>query len=474
MYTYQDLVNTGEDDRGRALFCRKAVDEFKDTREYAEAVAGEAYYNKHNITIEKYQKFLYTVTGRQIPDTISADYRLKTTFFRRLVQQQVQYVLGNGVILKPENKKKLGKDFDFKLTMAAKRAMAGGRSFGFWNNDHLEVFGYADTPSEPGFCPLYSEDNSELMAGIRFWAKKVGNDMIFHFTLYEPDGYTEYRQTEDEEPVVLMAKRAYKIKRISTAVDGVLEETGENYTQLPIVCLYANDSHESELVGHRECIDCYDFIKSGLANNIDDLDGLFWLISNAGGMDDIDLAQFIQRLKRTRSAVGEEGTVTPYKADIPVEARMRMLETLRSDLYEDFQSVDVKTLSAAAKTTQEIKAAFQSMDNKCADFEYFVLDFVQKILEIAGINDEPSFIWNRMINQPEQVNMIMSAANYLTDDMIIKKLPFLTPEEANEVIKGRKEDEVRQFNDDLQDDDSDDDDDDNGGDNTDKDSSQKE
>jgi hypothetical protein len=62
--------------------------------------------------------------------------------------------------------------------------------------------------------------------------------------------------------------------------------------------------------------------------------------------------------------------------------------------------------------------------------------------------------------------------------MIIKKLPFLTPEEANEVIKGRKEDEVRQFNDDLQDDDSDDDDDDNADsrkdDNTDKGSSQKE
>ena len=93
------------------------------------------------------------------------------------------------------------------------------------------------------------------------------------------------------------------------------------------------------------------------------------------------------------------------------------------------------------------------MDNKCADFEYFIIDFVQKILELAQIDDEPSYVWNRMINQTEQTQMILSAANYLTDDMIIKKLPFLTPEEADEVIKGRKEMEVSQFEDDNADED---------------------
>lgn len=459
MKTYQDLLEAGQDDRSKALFCRKAIDEFKGSKEYGEAVAGEAYYNKHNLTIERFQKFLYTVTGRQVPDLISANYKLKTTFFRRFVQQQVQYVLGNGTILQhPQNKEKLGKDFDFQLITAAKRAMAGGRAFGFWNVNHLEVFGFADTPAEPGFCPLYSEEDSKLMAGVRFWQKRIGNDMIRMMTLYEEDGYTEYRQKEDNDPEVVQAKRAYKINKISTKADGILEETSENYTSLPIVCLYANDSHESELVGHREAIDCYDLVKSGFANNIDDLDGLFWIVENAGGMDDTDLARFIQRLKTTHTASvdGDDGvSATPHEANIPTEARKVMLDLLRSDLYEDFQSVDIKALSAAAKTTQEIKAAFQAMDNKCADFEYFIIDFVQKILELAQINDEPSFTWNRMINQTEQTNMVLSAANYLSDEMIIKKLPFLTPEEADEVISKRKEDELHQFNDGEPDDESD-------------------
>ena len=106
----------------------------------------------------------------------------------------------------------------------------------------------------------------------------------------------------------------------------------------------------------------------------------------------------------------------------------------------------MNTLSAAQKTTQEIQAAYQAQDNKCADFEYFIIDFVQKILELAGIDDNPTFNWNRVVNQSEQTQMILSAANYLSDEMIIKKLPFLTPEEAKEVIAQREQEGYSAFN----------------------------
>ena len=441
MKTYQDLLEVGENEIDRAKFCKTAVEQFRGSREYAEAVAGEAYYHKHNLTIEGFQKFLYTLSGRKVPDLFSANYRLKTVFFRRLVQQQVQYVLGNGVILQnPSNKKKLGADFDKKMVDAAKTAMASGRAFGFWNYDHLEVFGYADTQGEPGFCPLYSKENSKLMAGIRFWFEVIGDKEIFRATLYEVDGLTEYRQIGSDDPEVLKEKSAYKHRISRTEADGIQEVIGENYTDLPIVCLYANDSKESELIGHREVIDCYDFIKSGFANNIDDFDGLFWLVKNAGGMEDTDLSKFLYRLKTVHAAVvdGDDGaTAESAKNEVPTEARKAMLEILRADLYEDFQSLDVKTLSAAAKTTQEIQAAYQNMDNKCADFEYLLIDFVQKILELAGIKDNPTFLWNKVLNMREQTEMVLAAANYLTPEVIVKHLPFLTPEEADQVIKDK-------------------------------------
>lgn len=450
MKTYQDLLEVADYESLKSGFCVNAIEEFKDTKEYKEAGDGEAYYAKHNITIEEFKKFLYTVSGRKVEDVFSSNYKLKSLFFRTLVIQQVQYVLGNGLVLQDvKNKEKLGKNFDYQLQLLAKKAMAAGRAFGFWNYDHLEVFGFADTPSQPGFCPLYDEVTGELSAGIRYWYMNDGKDTVLRMTLYELDGYTEYAKREKEEYAkTLQEKTAYKqiITKTNMGIEGV---QSENYNGFPIVCLFANDVHESELVGVRESIDCYDFIKSGFANAIDDTADFYWILKNTGGMDNADLAQFVQRMKTVKATVvdGDENvSVESHTINIPVEARDRMLEILKRDIYEDFQSLDVKALSAAAKTTQEIKAAYQSMDNKCADFEYLIIDFVEKILALAGIEDEPSFIWNKVVNAKEQTETIMLAAEYLTDDIVIKKLPFLTPEEADAVIAARDEMDFKRFN----------------------------
>lgn len=455
MLTYQDLLAVGDSDEARGKFCRSAVNIFMASPEYKAAKDGEAYYHKHNQTIEKYVKLIRTVTGRQVQDIFSANYKLKTLFFRRLVIQQVQYVLGNGMVLSNAgNKEKLGKDFDFKLQNAAKKGMAEGRAFGFWNNDHIEIFGFADTDKQTGFCPLYNEDTSELDAGIRYFFKKAGNETIFRCTLFEADGYTDFVQKGSDDPTVENAKRAYKQIITRTAAGDIEEIVGENYSALPIVPLYVNDSHESELVGIRESIDCYDFIKSGLANDIDDTSGFYWILKNTGGMDDADLAEFVQRMKTVKATVidGDQGVdAEAHTLSIPTEARSKLLEILRADIYEDFQALDVKSLSAAQKTTQEIQSAYQAQDDKCADFEYLIIDFCQKILELAGIDDNPSFVWNKVVNMQEITDMIISCANYIGVEMVIKKLPFLTPEEQEQIIKDIRSAQYKEFHNDDED-----------------------
>lgn len=348
-----------------------------------------------------------------------------------------------------ETKDKLGRDFDIRLQQLAKRALCGGQAFCFWNYDHMEVFGLADTRTQPGFCPMRDETSGELMAGIRFWFRQIGDHKLFHAVLYELDGYTEYVQTDSDPVAVKEPKRAYVRSAQSTAFGGVESVSDANYGRLPIVPLYANDSQESEIVGIRENIDCYDFIKSGLANDIDDASGFYWLITNAGGMDDPDLARFVQRMKTVHAAVvdGDDGVAAePHTLSVPYEAKAKMLEILRSDLYEDFQIADVKSLSAAQKTTQEIQAAYQAMDNKVDDFEYQILECIYRVMDIAGIPPENvSFVRSRLVNQPEQVNMILTAANYLDDETIVRKLPFLTPEEAQQVLERRQSAEYMQF-----------------------------
>ena len=446
MRTYQNLTAIGDSVDNLKRFVFGTIDDHKKSKAYKTAAIAEKYYAKQNVTIMAFQKMLYNMHGQQVPDMWSANYKLRTHFFRRFVIQQVQYVLSNGVMFQnKDTKDKLGKTFDTRLQFAAKKAMVDKVSFLFWNLDHVEVFCFADTPNDPGFVPLYDEDTGALRAGVRYWHP---SENVTRATLYEEDGYTEYKKDKEEISIVA-EKRSYKKTTISSKADGVSGEHNENYSAFPIVPVYANDLHESELEGHRESIDCYDYIKSGMANDIDETSGFYWVLKGSGGMDDVDLAKFRERMHTVKAAVldDDNASAEAHTLDVPVEAREKMLELLESDLYKDFQIVNVEALSASAKTATEIRAAYQPMDDKCGDFEYFLIDAIQKILELAGIDDEPSFKWNRIANQTEETNMIMTASTVLGDEWTLKKLPFLTPEEVEEIMKEKGNAAMNRFTD---------------------------
>lgn len=441
MKTYQDFLQARDSESELGRFILGAVTDYRGSREYRDASDAMAYYCKHNLTIERFQKWLYTISGRRVPDLFSSNYKLKSLFFRRLVTQQVQYILGNGLSL--DGKEQLGRDIDLKLQTAAKMALAQGKAYGYWNYDHLEVFTPADYAGSPGFVPLPDEDTSELMAGIRFWYRDVSGKQVFRATLYEPDGVTEWKKgINDQYPEILTAKRGYK-QTVTSNAFGTVDVCDENYSRLPIVTLYGSDTHESELVGLRESIDCYDFVKSGLANDIDDTSGFYWIVKNSDGMEDEDLAKFVQRMKTVKAAVvdGMDGaTAEAHTLDIPYEARTAALNILRKDIYEDAQMLDTSTISADQMTATAIVTAYQNQDNKCADFEAYIIDFVQNICDIAGVDGEGiSFKWNKIVNEEETTNMVLAAASYLDDETVLKHLPFIMAEEIPEIMAKRED-----------------------------------
>lgn len=443
MKTFQNLAALNQDEGRRKKFAFEVIEDHKGSTAYKVASVAEKYYSKKNVTIMAFQKVLYNMHGQAVPDMWSANYKLRTHFFRRFVTQQVQYVLSNGVTFQEgTTKEKLGRNFDTQMQKAAKKAMIDSVAFLFWNNDHVEVFSFADTPTSPGFAPLYDEDTGALMAGVRYWHP---DDKTTRATLYEVDGYTNYKKLDDKIFIV-EEKRAYKKTTVSTKADGISRIIDENYSAFPIVPLYANDLHESELEGNRETIDCYDYIKSGLANDIDDTSGFYWALENSGGMDDVDLAKFRERMHTIKAATMDDGVkATAHTFEVPTVAREKMLELLEKDLYKDFQIVNVEALAASAKTATEIRAAYQPMDDKCGDFEFYLIDAIHGILALAGIDDEPTFHYNRIANQTEETNMILSAAAYLGDELTLRKLPFLTPEEIDDRIKEMGDETMNRF-----------------------------
>lgn len=438
MKTYQDFLEVAEkSDRERMAFVLSAINNHKDSDLYKQAVIAKEYDAHRNVTIANFQKLLYTLNGKVIPDNYSPNYKLRSNFFANFITQETQYLLGNGVTLKKEeNKAKLGAGFDTRLQDAAHDALVGGVSYGFWNLDHLEVFDVTE------FVPLLDEENGALRSGIRFW--QVCTSKPLRATLFEPDGFTQYIRRSGEEMMILEPKRGYVAVEATSEIDGTELLAYQNYPGFPIIPMYGNRAKQSELVGQREAIDCYDLIKSGFANTVDDASVIYWTISNAGGMDEIDMARFKESMRRIGvGLVDDDGAkAEAHTITIPVEAREALLSRISDDLYRDFQMLDVTKLQGGQKTATEINAAYQSMDNKVDQFEYCVIDFLQALFKIVRIEDEPSFTRSKVTNQLEQTQMVLLAANYLDDETILNKLPWLTQEEVAEILKRKAAEDI--------------------------------
>jgi hypothetical protein len=268
--------------------------------------------------------------------------------------------------------------------------------------------------------------------------------------LYEEDGYSRYVTNDNSKFVLDKDKKAYKVT-VAKSEEGGEEVIGEdNYGVLPIVPLWGNKLHQSTLVGLKEKIDSYDLIQSGFANDLSDCAQIYWLIENASGMTDADLERFRDRLKTLHIAKADtvNSTVTPYSQDIPFQARKTYLDDIRARIYEDFGALDVHTVAAGA-TNDHIDAAYQPMDEEADDFEFQVIKFIDGLLKVIGIEDVPVFKRNRISNQQEQTQMILSAAEYLDNETILKKFPFITVDEVQKILAATQNEEMDRYEDDA-------------------------
>lgn len=441
MKTYQDFLEVAKkSDRDRMEFVLAAINDHKNSDLYQQAKIAREYDEHRNVTIITVQKLLYTLSGKAIPDNYSANYKLRSAFFPIFMRQETQYLLSNGVTLKnAENKKRLGRKFDNQIQELARSALVSGVAYGFWNLDHLEVF----TALE--FVPLLDEENGSLRAGIRFW--QVAANKPLRATLYEPDGFTQFIRRSGKEMEILEQKRGYVAVEASSEADGTEILEYQNYPGFPIIPMYGNRARQSELVGQREAIDCYDLIKSGFADTVDEASIIYWTISNAGGMDEIDMARFKESMRRIGvGLVDDDGAkAEAHTLTIPVEAREALLTRISDDLYRDFQMLDVTKIQGGQKTATEITAAYQQMDNKVDEFEYCVDDFLYQLFALIGIDDEPTFTRSKIVNQMEQTQMVLLAASYLDDETILSKLPWLTQEEVTEIMRRKSAEEVSRY-----------------------------
>lgn len=449
------MLKVADSDIDRAQFVRNCIEQHKNSDLYKIAKVADDYYRERNTTTMEYQRTYTTVTGEIVPDNYKAAHRTCSNFFFVIVTQRVQYILANGCKWgKDETADRVGKDFDSRLIEMGWNAHIGGVCFGFFNLDHLEVFPVQE------FVPIYDEENGALASGVRFW--QVEPNRPLRATHYEMDGYTNYLwgygEGEPIQPgwqpignggkVYFQPKRPYIMQGTSTDADGVTIFAGKNYPTFPIIPMWSGPLKQSEILGLREKIDAYDFIVNGFEDDLDNAQ-LYWIIKGAGGMMDSDLEQFLDRLKTVGAAAPADGQdVEAVEINIPYAARETLLDRIEKQIYRDAMIMNPDDIKSGATTATQIRAAYERQNIIGDQFEGCVLDFLDGLMKVAGIDDTATFTRSTIVNTQEEISTVISAGTYLSEDYITEKILNLLGDgdRYEEMIKERDAEGMERLN----------------------------
>lgn len=451
-YTYQDWQRLG----ATPEVARKIVDGYRGSAFFHEALAADRYFAGFNPTLEdKYLLRIQTteqknedgLTIRRAETVKVPGNRVPSSFLRRFVCQQNQYLLGNGVTLKDTAQKdRLGRAFDVALQQLGEHALVQGVSYGYWNLDHLEPIAAAKDPNS-GCVGLLDEMTGNVGAAIQFW--RLNSQRPLYMRVFEPDGVTVYRIGTDGEAIEEQPKRAYKLNVRRDAL-GEQVVGAENYSVLPLIPLYANDEHQSELTPSIKAkIDLYDKITSDFGDNLDRANDVYWVLNNFGGdqKEALRVIQDIQELKVAMSVRPDDGgaasSAEPRTIDVPYQARQTALDLLERALYQDYMALSMSELTGGSLTNVAIQAAMTNLNLKCDHYEWQCFAFVQQVLALLGVEtEEIAFQRQQITNRSETVEDIYTMRSDIDQETALKLNPYISQDDIPGILEATEAERV--------------------------------
>jgi len=403
------------------------VQAFQDSEMYDYMTYGHDYYRNRNTAIMDRTKEYYVEGLGVKANPFAANHKLPSGYFKKVVDQKVQYLLGNGIVFDSNDPEQLDVYFKHGIsefitdagTLTSKKAVA--YAYAYKDNGQLK---FTLLPSEQ-VTPIY-DDRDELDSIIRRF-DEGDTKVMLHITDTEIIRY-EKREKNKEFEAAAIYGHYNKIQEFNGQQVG--EPEPHSFSRLPVIPLYNNKERISDLYPIKQHIDVYDLINSDFANNIDDMQDAFFELKGFDG-DSTKLAEFVQQLKQIKSVpTPAEGGITPHQLQVPVKARSTFLELLEHNIYKDSMSVDVSKISGSSITNVVIKAMFTDLDLKADQFESEMRKFMYQLIDFINANDsktfdkEFKFERSTIMNRAEMTKSITKLNGILSQETIRELLPY--------------------------------------------------
>lgn len=378
----------------------------------------------------------------------TADNRIGHNFHELLVDEKVSYMftypvqidIDNNPKLNDEVKDTLGDDYLRKIKNLGIEASNCGTAWLHYWIDKDNKFKYAKVDTEQ-IIPCYSNGLERTLESIiRYYScyeevETSDDDVLFTYIEYWNDkGFTRYK---------------FRDGITGALIDS--EEVAHTLEDVPFIEFANNEKKQSDLCKYKHLIDLYDRVMSGFANDLEDIQQVIYILENYGGEN---LGEFLGDLKRYKAIKTETGDggggVKTLQIEIPVEARVKMLEILKKQIYESGQGLQQDSESYGNASGVALSFFYRELEIKAGlletEFTSSIATLVKVILKHLNVDAykkiEQTYTRNMIRNDVEGSQIAQNSVGVIPTKVVLKNHPWVDDvEEAMQLLEEENKEE---------------------------------
>ncbi|MDD3039771.1 phage portal protein [Bacteroides sp.] len=450
------------------------------SKKLADIKKAKEYYKNRN-DIKDHKRYYIDRLGVKQEEKNLSNAKLSHPFFRKLVNQKVNYLLGKQLSLTCEDEsfREILKEFftidlHRSLQVLAKESCQTGIS---WLQAYYDKGGnlrFKHIPSDEVIAFWADTDHTKLDAVIR----------VYTITKYEADGTitdvmkVEYHTAEGvwyyemgdtglindpDQSATLKGHFTISKPKVDSNNVPIVNAAGEQeydaleatWENIPFIPFKYNSDEVGLLDLIKPLVDDYDEITSSTSNTIKDIPNSIKVVKNYDGTDK---AEFTQNINTYRTAfVAGDGDVDTLETKLDITTIEGHLSRLRKDIYEAGSGVDTQETTLGNVSGVALKFRYADLD---MDVSGMITEFTFAIEQIIwfirvdaankgkgdfrSVNVTPSFNIDVIINEKEVIGSSADSVGIISDRTIVANHPWVTnAQEELEQIEKEKAEKVK-------------------------------
>ena len=420
-------------------------------------------YYKNNNDISGHKRYYIDRYGNKQEEKNLSNTKLSHPFFRKLVNQKVNYLLGKQISLTCDNeqfrdvlKEFFTVDLHRSLQVLAKESCQTGIA---WLQAYYDKEGklkFKHIPSDE-VIPFWSDtDHTQLDAVIRTYTitrygvdgtisdvMKVEYHTVEGVWYYEMGDSGLVNDPDQSEPLkghFVVQRPKVNEKNVPVVNDkgeqeyDAIEATWEN---IPFIPFKYNSDEVGLLDLIKPLVDDYDETTSSTSNTIKDIPNSIKIIKNYDGTDK---AEFTQNVSLYRMAfVSGDGDMETLETKLDITAIEGHLARLRKDIYEAGSGVDTQETTLGNVSGVALKFRYADLD---MDVSGMITEFSHAIEQIVwfirvdsankgkgdfrSVDVTPTFNVDVIINEKEVIGSSADSVGIISDRTIVANHPWVT------------------------------------------------